>query len=215
MQIFHTLAVAAFGLIFYVFPSIGFSQTSLADLKEQMDANSRELDEIDAMLGDLDPNRRSAAMNLLLGSGNTEFVKRAIEVGLLSSDARMRAAALEKTLETGGTFTLDIDLTEKDEEETKIRGWLSRYGNGSWDDETKKGTTVFRLGEFDPKQKCWVALTAKRCALIVDGERVSLNRWDYSVGQFTLADDGTLKGTFGFNYSGESFPLPATIRLID
>lgn len=215
MRLSLSLILASAILGFLVSPSSVLAQTTLADLRAQIDIDSQELDEIDTLLSDVDPNRRAAAINLLIKSGNSAFVERAIEVGLLSDDPRMRAVSLQKVLETGGPFTLDIQLTDAEEENTSIRKWLSDYGKGSWNESDGVGTTVFAIDDFDQKNNCWPFLNVKKCALVVDGERVMLAGWQYAVGALTLQDDGTLEGTFGYSYGDQSAPLPASIRLIE
>lgn len=191
------------------------AQSSLADIKAKLDGHSSELAEVDAMLADPDKNRRIAAMELLLQSGNPVFIQRAKEAGLFSSDIEMQMAALKAIFDGGGPFTLMMDLTKAKEEQTAARAWLSTHG-GTWDETGTIGTVTFATGDFDPKRKCWILREGRSCAITLSAITVSLAGWHDGSGTLKLNAEGALRGTFkNTDNRGRFAPVPAQILLIE
>ena len=190
------------------------AQTSLADIQAAVAASSSELDQVDAMLADTDPNRRLAALKLLIASGEPLFVKRAKEVGLLSSDPEMQKVAVAATLDQGGPFRLEIDLSQL-EEGSSMHKLIQDY-DGSIDETAKLGRVTFSTLPYDADRKCWPAADGKVCAIIPTGAAYSLDEWQYGSGSLELQPDGALTGTFNFNRGGfERVGAPARIPLAE
>jgi len=199
-------------LLSLISPTFALAQTSLDDITSQLESQKSELDEVDALLADPDKNRRIAAMELLLKSGNPVFVSRAKEVGLFSSDPEMQAAALKAIFDAGGPFRLVVDYSGVADKDSGIKEWLSRRGN--WDDTAKTGVFLFTTQPYDPEKKCWRFPDDWSCAIALSGLTVSLPDWSRAEGIFELSSDGTLSGNFRTT-SGNGVSLPAKIELTE
>jgi len=165
---------------------------TLADIKAQVEAASGELAEVDALLADPDPNKRLAAIQMLLASDNGTWVKRAKEVGLFSDDAEMQRAVVTAILETGGPFRADITLG--DEKRTGIRQWIKNH-DGNVDEANNVAHVVIKLNAYSAEDKCWpFGPYGNNCAFIPAGETYSLDDWDDANGTVRLDADGALAG---------------------
>lgn len=194
---------------------VASAQQSLAEIQAAVAATSSELDQVDAMLADVDPNRRLAALQLLIASGNPVYMKRAKEVGLLSSDPEMQRVALAATFDQGGPFRLELDLSNAGEAEGVLRDRIADY-NGNVDETRKLGQVTFSTGPYDPAMKCWPFPGDDNCAIIPSGAAYSLNGWRYGAGSLQLQPDGTLLGSFSVNRSGSSrLSAPARVPLAE
>lgn len=186
------------------------AQSSLDDIEKKLGEKTSELDRVDALLASENRNKRIAAMELLIQSGNPVFVSRAKEVGLFSSDPEMRSKALQAVFEAGGPFRLVIELNG-DLEENRMGRWLSQ--RGSWDDDAKYGSYTFNVDPFDKKVNCWRFKGYNSCAIYLTGDTVSLQDWSSASGSLTLGREGKLEGTFQYKPNGKS--IPASIDLMD
>jgi len=195
------------------FLSVAKAQSSLDDIKAQLDSNESELDEVDRMLADTNTNRRIGAMKALIDSGNPIFIKKAKEVGLFSSDEQMKLIALKAILDSGGPFKLILDPKGKSTKETGLEYWLDRY-DGSWNPNTLKGEYVFSLGPFSNDNKCWPWLAHKSCAVTLVGKTISLNSWQSANGTLTLGNDGIMSGAFK-STTGRRVPVTAIMNLFE
>lgn len=178
-----------------------------------VDAKTDELQQVDALLRDPDRNRRIAAMELLLKSGNPTFVARAREVGLFSTDPELQRAALGAIFDAGGPFKLVIDLGKSTDEKNGIKSWMG--GALAWDDVSGKGIHVFRTSPYDPKKQCWLnADNLQYCSLNIVGRTITLTLWQQGIGTFELGGDGSLTGWVRYT-NGMLDPVPATIPLAE
>lgn len=200
------------GLLAALFALPGFAQTTLDEITAQLDSQTSELEQVDALLADPDPNRRIAAMELLLESGNPVFVSRATEAGLFSSDTEMQAAALAAIFDAGGPFKLVIDMTAGSEDETGIKRWIGP--NGSWDEAETEATYIFRTDPYAPEGQCWPVAGEDRCSIRMSGRTVSINDWRNTAGTFELNASGVLVGSMRYT-NGTYNAAPATIPLIE
>ena len=207
-------AVAFLLLGLFSVVSAAQAQSGLADIKKNASALAQQYAEVDAMLADTDKNRRIGAMIALLGSADPIYQKRARDVGLFSPDPEMRIMALRAILDTGGPFTIEMDLKGISEEKTRIFKYLREEG-GNWDDGTGIGSRVIRLGAFNPKLGCWVQPRYDtQCIVYLSGDSVTVyvNR---ATAKFRLSNEGVLAGTFRYNYvCGACDPVPAQINLV-
>ena len=58
------------------------AQTLLADIENALGGRASELGRVEELLSDSDPHKRIAAMELLLDSGDPQFIRKAREFGL-------------------------------------------------------------------------------------------------------------------------------------
>lgn len=188
------------------------TQTSLKDIVAGVDARSSELEQVDALLRDPDRNRRIAAMELLLKSGNPVFVARAREVGLFSADPELQRAALGAIFDAGGPFKLVVDLTKSPDDKNRIKAWFgSRL---SWDVDSGKGIYLFTTKPFDETMKCWSFGDSPNCAFTIVGKSISIDGWPEGTGTFELGGDGNLAGYIRYT-NGNNVPVPAVIPLVE
>jgi len=181
-----------------------------------IDVRTQELDRVDELLASEDPNRRLAAMEALLASGDPAFVERAAETGLFSEDVRLRETAIRAVLQTGGPFTLRLDLSATDDEQSMMLEWLG-YSAGATSADLAQGSVTFTVDPFDEKAKCWYLSSSsgsKHCGFVLTGETVSLSGWRYTAGSLTLDDAAILSGAVS-NERRKGVPVPARIDLLE
>lgn len=194
-------------------PAPLLAQTSLADIMSQLDARTSELEQVDALLADADANRRLAAMELLIKSGNPAFIQRATEVGIFSSDEELKRAALRAVFDGGGPFRILINYAGSSENQEGIKNWISGQ-NGSWDDTTKTATLLFGTRAFNEQKQCWEFADDSRCAFKMVGPTISIDGWYYSNGTFALNESGQLIGSFRVAHAKYT-PVPAIIPIVE
>lgn len=187
------------------------AQAVLDEIEAKIGSRAEELQRAESLLADPDPNRRIAAMEALLKSGDPAFIDKAKEVGLFSDDPRLRAAAIRAIFDAGGTFRAEFDIPVDDADLTAIHNWLRTF-NGSWSEDGSTGYFGFTLGDFDEKQDCWKWLDSNDCALRMSGEEVLTADWSFNISgssAMRLDETGALTGAFLVNGRG----TPVTIRI--
>ena len=176
-----------------------WAQKSIDDIEAALGGAVGELQRVDEILASPDANRRLAGMELLLGSGNPTFVRRAKEVGLFSSDPYLRSAALKAVLDGGGAMTFELDTSGLADD---IRSyWVRKLsGEGAIAPDGSRITLTFNLGEFDAKNNCYLVLNGKNCMLVLEGENVAITWafYRYMQGLVRLSEAGELVGTLTF-----------------
>lgn len=194
---------------------VGFAhaQSSLADIMSELDARTSELEQVDALLGSPDPNRRFAAMELLMKSGNPAFVQRATEVGIFSSDEELKRSALRAVFDAGGPFRILINYAGSTDDQNGIKQWLG--SDGSWDDSSRIGTYVFRTQPFDEREQCWLFVNSRACAFRIVGSVVSIDGWNRATGTLELDAAGKLVGSFRYTLNNAYVTVPATIPIVE
>lgn len=203
-----SLGTAVAILLIAVVPS--HPQTTLKEIEEGLPEMTGELDRVDKILSDPNRNRRVAAMQAFLKSGNPVFVSRAKEVGLFSSDAEMREAALRAVFDAGGPFRLVLELNPAQEDKDTGRQWAVRNGDLSADGAT--GAYSFGTLPFDKTERCWKFQHYANCALHLSGTTISLD-WSSGRGGLKLGTDGAMVGSF--LPTGATTATPARIPLIE
>lgn len=187
------------------------AQSTLDKIEAEIGSRAEELRRAETLLADPDPNRRLAAMEALLKSGDQALADKAKEIGLFSDDPRLRAAAVRAILDAGGTFRAEFEIPTEDSDLTAIYDWLKRFG-GSWSSDGSTGYFGFVVGEYDEEEKCWKWLDSKHCALRMSGEEVITANWDRGTSAsavMRLDGTGALTGAFLVNGRGK----PVTIRI--
>jgi hypothetical protein len=188
------------------------TQTSIADIAKRINGRADEIAQAERLLRDPDRNKRVAAMEALLKSGDPAFIQVAKAAGLTSSDPIMRAEAVKAVLDAGGTFVAEFTIPADDKDLTKIYDWLKVF-KGSWSDDRRQGFFTFSVGAYNEEQKCWTFLGKNRaCVLLMSGESVATGDWNFNItGSAVMQPDetGTLTGSFLVNGQG----TPVTIRI--
>ncbi|WIY52340.1 hypothetical protein O9Z70_12840 [Devosia sp. YIM 151766] len=186
------VCVFASALMLSVVPALG--QFSLDEIEASVGKLSDEMGRVDALLGDTDPNKRLAAMDMLIKSGNADYATRAREVGLFSSDKQMQRRALAAVFDAGGPFRFDIPLTGVAEDATRIRAYIKNWNTGVLRDNESVGQFLLYTAPFDEGKQCWTYKTSSSCAVTPTGEQYVFTDGSSFVGSFKLMPDATLAG---------------------
>jgi hypothetical protein len=205
-----TLLVLAALLAAAAAPAV--AQTTLSDIQKKIDSTASDLAQVDAMLADPDANRRLAAIQMLLASGNAAWADRARQVGLFSPDPELQRAVIASIFDAGTPLRVDFDLSQADEKTTLIRRWLYD-SHGSVDEAAKVGQITIRLEKFDPEKKCWKFAGDRDCAFMPTGSRYTFNTWRYMTGSVALSSDGALTGVATVTYNAGLGGVPVRIPL--
>lgn len=187
------------------------AQFSLDDIEASIGSLSDEMARVDALLGDTDPNKRLAAMDMLIKSGNVDYATRAKEVGLFSSDKQMQRRALAAIFDSGVPLRIDFPLANVDEDETRVRSMI-KYFDGSVREGSAYGQILLHLGKFDIENTCWTYKGRSDCAVVPTGDHYVMPSFFYRTGAFRLNASGVLEGDMTY-YDNSSFVF--TINLVE
>lgn len=209
-RIFPRVAAAILATILAVaVPAPTLAQSPLDAIESAVGGRAGELDRVEQLLSNPDANRRVAAMELLLASGDPAFIRKAAEFGLFSADPQLRRLAVRGILGAGGAFRIETDAAV--EGSTDLRDLIAFFG-GSLGSDGKASIDFVLKGEFDAARSCWLSPQGK-CTLVEAGSSIHLGEWQYTTGAFALDDQGRLAGTLLWRSNGK--PIPARIPLID
>jgi len=201
------LAAAAFYLGFL--GAGAQAQLSLEDIEAQLSAGASELDRVDQLLALENANQRIAAMTLLLQSDNPLFVRRARQVGLLSSDPDMQLAAVKAVLDAGGPMRFEIDFSGLSGDD--LKRWTAMVSdNGTVSVDGKLGTLVFDVERFDAEDKCYATRNSSYCFAQIAGAKVSfpMGFWSQVQAVAALGPDGALAGEISYDGRIAPFRVP-------
>ena len=194
------------------------AQTSLADIENALGGRASTLGRVEELLSDSDPHKRIAAMELLLESGDPQFIRKAREFGLLSDDHVLRQTALRAILTAGGAFRIEIAVSGKDSTDLSH---ATRSFEAAIDDTGRRILTFVLAEGVDSATGCWMSARGN-CLLVATGDTIQLgNAWHVTnvgrlTGQFSLTDDGALAGHVVQQSRGDpGTPVAARIPLLD
>lgn len=205
--------VAALMLAGMLSATPAMAQLSLDDIEKQMAGGKTELDRVDALLAVEDANQRITAMGLLLQTGNPVYMRRALQIGLLSSDPDMQLEALKARLDAGGPLRFEVDMSALSGD--GLKAWTRLLaGEGTVSVDGKLGTFVLDMAGYDTDKRCHVQVGNSRyCLAQIAGAKVSfpIANWSRLQGVAALGPDGALTGEF--NYDG--YFAPVRIPLVE
>lgn len=161
------LALAAAGPAFAQRPSI-------EALRAQAEARLESGNAYQALLADPAPGRASAAMRIMLESGDPALQGMALDYGLHSPDAAVRRLALESLLAGAPELEVSFDAANLPDHIADVM--VGPYG-GSIDAE-EQGYFRWRLGAWDSGRGCALDRAGGECAAVVTGSGVALRPWD-------------------------------------
>lgn len=207
------LGLAALGVAVFGLMSPAVAQASLDEIENQLNAGTSDLERVDQMLASEDANRRIAAMEALLNSGNPTFVRRAQHVGLLSSDPGMQIAALDAILDKGGPLRFEFDFSQLTGE--ALKSWNSLIADyGTLAISGKGGTIVFDVQGYNEEKRCHVTVQNRSsCFAQIAGAKVSfpLDFWSRVRGVASLSADGAMTGEMSY----DGFIAPFRVPLVE
>lgn len=199
-----TTFLAGLASLLLLCPLAAQAQFSLDEIEASVGSLSDEMARVDALLSDADANKRLAAMDMLIKSGNLDYAKRAKEVGLASSDKQMQRRALTSIFDSGVPMRIDFPLTNVDEGETQVRRMVQSF-DGSVREGDAYAQVLLSLGKFDTENSCWVYKNnSSICAIVPTGEHYVMPKTYGRTGAFRLNSSGVLEGDMTY-YDGASF----------
>lgn len=206
------IAVALGGAVASVNHAVADSE--LDRIEAELGGRAGELERVRLLLADPDPDRRVAAMELLLQSDDDIYRQRAREFGLFSDDPTLRRTAVHAIFDAGGAFRIEMDPVSEDS--TNTGEFLQRYRGSR--DSAGNGSVAFVLTPgFHAENVCWTDRDDV-CRLQPIGDTIHLTSWRLSggrvvTGDFELDNAGTLQGHVLIGGSGA--PVAARIPLVD
>ncbi len=199
------------GLLVLVWSAAAAAQSlTVEEIRARVDQNLRDLSAYHELLADPDPARSSAAMKVMLESGDVDLQKIALDYGLYSPNPAVKRKALEGFFASEPRVEVFVNagrLHTSGNRDNYLRAF-AQYG-GSVDAELK-GYFTWKLGKFDPEQNCALDSEGKECAVRVTDSGVSLRPW----GEWLLLapdEEGNLTGTVsivGTNSSNHRMSVP-------
>ncbi|MEN9060855.1 hypothetical protein [Ponticoccus litoralis] len=184
----------------------GAQSLSVAEITSQIDAEMSGLDEYAALLNDPDPRRALKAMEIMLGSGDPELERLALDFGIYSTDARVRRTAFETWIKTEPTLVFRF-MAGKDRAEEVAR-YIGNF-KGTMNAEGI-GTTSYVVGAFDADRNCYIWKSYSNCAVSVSDDAIILN-FDNNWSELTISDDAKLVGVVQLNRN--IAPVPVEIPI--
>lgn len=162
-----------------------------------------------ALLNDPDPKRSLGAMKIMMESGDQALVDLALEFGMLSSDPRVRREAVEYYMasepflyaEFDGSDVKDIHYPELIK--SNLQGKI---------DSDKQGYVTFKIGAYDPAQRCFVHAGHEICAISFGTNGIFLSGANVN-SKLDITEDGNLIGSATMYRVDELVPI--TIRLLE
>lgn len=164
---------------------------SVDEIRALVTERVSEKDEYRALLQDEDPERSLAAMQIMLGSGDNDLQRMALEQGLFSPNPVVQRTALQSFFASGAVLNVMLEPGEaKDNNyfQRNIASW-----SGSIDAEGR-GHLSLLTGEWDEASSCWLYRTSNGCFVRLSDANVMLNLWN-SWWSVKLNESGELTGS--------------------
>jgi hypothetical protein len=178
-------------------PAAHAQSLSVADIAAQVDKDMASLDEYATLLNDPDPRRARKAMQIMLGSGDAELERLALDYGLFSTDPGVRRVVLDAWLATGPMLEIRYDGATADL--GRMREQLENRGGSVTD--AGKGVLLAQIGDFDAERGCYQWQDRTECALRVTDETVAIQSFE-KWSTLELGPDGFIRGPIFINRVG-------------
>lgn len=171
--------------------AVAAQSLSADDIRAMVDQRVASLDPYRALLEDPDDTRAMAAMDIMMGSGDADLRRMALEYGLYSPSAVVRRAALDAFFDTGPILTISVARTENANQTafasdvTDNRGSIGADGIGHF---------PLRVGAADAEQSCFLDEAGRGCLIRNSDAGVMIflfERW----WQFQVDEEGRLIGS--------------------
>lgn len=179
----------------FLFTGSAFAQSlSVSDLRAQIDAELNKGNEYAELLNDPDPARAQAAMKLMLESGDAELVKVALEYGLYSPDAAVRAKAVKAFFDSSPTIEMTFDVS-KSKDRSKTDGFFSGNYNSAYD-ESGKAVVIRKIIGFDEGSDCYTTAQwngREKCQFRLSRQEIQFSANEGNWHRMRLNDAGVLE----------------------
>lgn len=186
----------------------GAQTMTAAEIRAVVDQKLVSQDEYLGLLADRDPRRSRMAMQVMMGSGDVELVRLALDAGLVSNDPVVRRVALEAFFASLPVLQVNLDGSG-----IENRGWFNSNVASAGGTVNSAGKAMFvgKLGEYDPKQSCWLWANGTRCALALNDAGPVIQMFKgWSI--ITVNEDGMLVGETNMNNVDEPVPFSIPVR---
>tara|TARA_R110001599_G_scaffold127379_8_gene300747 strand:+ start:11612 stop:12229 length:618 start_codon:yes stop_codon:yes gene_type:complete len=189
----HGVVLALLGAL-ALSPSIVSAQ-SASELLEAARAQSKEIEELKAVMDGPDRNLRLAAFDAMVAGESSLYREIAVEAGLASTDSLLRARALAFAMRSASTLVINLAVDTAapksiQENSTKYLAEKRQLLTVSLSDGESSGSTLVRETRDDYSQG--------RGSLEVQGLQVQFTGYYNRItGELTLGDDGVLAGPLG------------------
>ncbi|WGW05330.1 hypothetical protein [Tropicibacter oceani] len=184
----------------------GAQSLSVADITSQIDAEMAALDEYSALLNNPDPRRALKAMEIMLGSGDPDLERLALDFGIYSTDAHVKRTAFETWVKTEPNLVFRF-MAGKDRADEVAR-YIGVF-NGTMSSDGV-ATTSYVLGAFDKDRGCYIWKGYSECAISVSDDAIMIN-FDSVWSELTISDDGKLVGEIQLNRNIAPVPVEVPI----
>jgi hypothetical protein len=163
---------------------------SAADIAAMVDERMGGVDEYAALLDDPDPDRSLAAMQIMIGLGDPQISRMALQHGLTSTNPAVRRAALKGYFDTQPNLEFYIDGSNFD-----LAGFTTRMANVSGSvDANGNGFMTFRVGAFEDGMNFYVYQNwPNLCLVQLSESSVTITAWRKAT-SFKLDETGLLIG---------------------
>ena len=120
-------------------------------------------------------------------------------------------------LDGGSSLTFELDTSGL---EAELRSkWVEGFdGDGAVAPDGSKISLTFRVGAYDPKEKCYLTHSGKSCLLLLEGENVALYWGFYNTmnGLTRLNQAGELEGVISYmDYGNDRGAVPVRVNLMN
>jgi hypothetical protein len=204
---FRGCVLALFGIAIQTLPASSQS-LSAADILAQVDQKVGGLNEFQQLLNDPDPARSMAAMQIMLGSGDVELERMALDYGIYSPNPIVQRTALEAFFDTHPVLNAYFKQAEGEK-----NGDFAYYASDASGSVLNDGRAYipYKIGKYDVDKMCWVkAQKASDCRIRISDEGVSLAIWE-KWHALSLNEQGQLVGSGGFPNSNK--PVTTEIQI--
>lgn len=174
--------------------SLQAQSMTAAEILAEVDKKVSGQNEYHALLNDPDPARSLAAMEIMMGSGDTALERLALEYGLYSPNPVVQRTAIDAYFASQPTLNVYFDAGNSNSD-WRFYKTLTQGGGSILQDGT--GFLTVDVGAYDNEQQCYMQKTGEKCRARVTDAGVSFLFWDnWFITK--LNDQGELVGAGAF-----------------
>lgn len=209
---FDRCVFLAIVLIFSVFPSLSYSQSSVEQFKKDYATATQEIEKFRGILNGDDAAMAEQAMKFMIQSGKPNLVKFGQEFGLYSSSAALQKIALTEILNS--TKRLRATLSRTGQDSKSVFDYvINRYGAI---EQREKLNILMGVKNFSDENECWELDRSSQtgCGLVISGDNQILS-YDHLRAELKLSDQGSLVGPVIYYNGAPKGQAHLTIELLE